>query len=117
MLLAFVCGIERIEIFEVCVTISALIHYFSLVAMMWLAAEAFLMFQKLIVMFKKTSVAYFVIVSLICWRKFLSKCLLRLFTIMLSNDCYSVIIVNLSFPCLPTYSVTNTCCYCPYWHR
>lgn len=66
MLVAFVCGIARVEIFELCVTISALIHYFTLVAMMWIATEAVLMLQKL-VSATKTSAAYFVVASLICW--------------------------------------------------
>ena len=68
MLLAFVCGIERVEVFAFCVSISALIHYFTLVSMMWMAAEALLMFQKLIIA-TKTSVAYFIIASIICWCK------------------------------------------------
>jgi len=68
MLLAFVCGIERVTIFELCVSISALIHYFTLVSMMWMAAEALLMLLKLLV--TKVSVAYFVVASIICWRKY-----------------------------------------------
>ncbi len=68
MMVAFLCGIARVEIFELCVSISALIHYFTLVAMMWIAAEAVLMLQKLIAA-TKTSAAYFVIASLICWSK------------------------------------------------
>ncbi len=69
MLIAFVCGIARVEIFQLCVAISALIHYFTLVAMMWLAAETVLMLQKLISAVK-ISTAYFVIASFICWGRF-----------------------------------------------
>ncbi len=90
MLVAFVCGIARVEIFALCVSMSALIHYFTLVAMMWMAAEAVLMFQKLISA-TKTSVAYFVIASLICWCKlvdllFISKKLMLLIFFFL--QCY-----------------------------
>ena len=68
MLLSFVAGIERVQLFQVCVTISTLIHYFTLVSVMWMAAEALLMFQKAVI---STNVNYkfFVIISLACWCK------------------------------------------------
>ena len=49
--------------------VSALIHYFTLVAVMFMGAEAVLMFQKLVLVFGSTYTKFLVIVSLICWRK------------------------------------------------
>ena len=47
MLLVFVIGIDKTENYGGCVTVSVLIHYFTLVAVMWMGAEALFMFQKL----------------------------------------------------------------------
>ena len=69
MLIIFVCGINRTAIYGVCVAVSALIHYFTLVSVMFMGAEAVLMFQKLVLVFGSTSTKFFVSVSLICWRK------------------------------------------------
>ena len=52
-----------------CIFISVTIHYFALVAVMWMAAEAVLMFQKLIIVFVTITAKQVVIVSLICWSK------------------------------------------------
>ena len=49
--------------------VSALIHYFTLVAVMFMGAEAVLMFQKLVLVFGSTSTKFFVTMSLICWCK------------------------------------------------
>ena len=50
--------------------VSALIHYFTLVAVMFMGAEAVLMFKKLVIsVFSSTSTKFFVAVSLICWCK------------------------------------------------
>jgi hypothetical protein len=54
-------------VFEGCVTVSVLIHYFTLVAVMWMGAEALLMFQKLVIVFVQITTRYIVIVSLVCW--------------------------------------------------
>ena len=62
-------GIERTEVFESCVTVSVLIHYFTLVAVMWMGAEALLMFQKLVLVFVQITTRYIIIVSLVCWCK------------------------------------------------
>ena len=72
MLISFASGIERVELFEVCVTISALIHYFTLVSLMWMAAEALLVFQKAIIS-TNVNYGYFIIVSLICWCKLTAR--------------------------------------------
>ena len=69
MLIIFVCGINRTAIYGVCVAVSALIHYFTLVSVMFMGAEAAVMFQKLVLVFGSTSTKFFVTVSLICWRK------------------------------------------------
>ena len=69
MLIIFVCGINRTAIYGACVAVSALIHYFTLVAVMFMGAEAVLMFQKLVLVFGSTSTKFLVTVSLICWRK------------------------------------------------
>ena len=69
MLLVFVVGIDRTEVFGVCVTVSVLIHYFTLVAIMWMGAEAILIFRKLVIVFVNITTRFIVIVSLICWRK------------------------------------------------
>jgi len=70
LLLVFMVGIDRNENEIVCTAMSALIQYFTLAAMLWMGAEAVLMFQKLIIVFGKITVKYLVIVSLICWCKF-----------------------------------------------
>lgn len=54
-----------------CIFTSITFHYFTLVAVMWMAAEAVLMFQKLIIVFVNITVKKVVIVSLICWSKWL----------------------------------------------
>ena len=71
MLLVFVIGIDRTEVLGGCVFVSVLIHYFTLSAMMWMGAEAVLMFQKLVRVFVQTTTRQIVIISLICWCKLL----------------------------------------------
>ena len=69
MLLVFVVGVERTERTGGCVTVSFLIHYFTLVAVMWMGAEALLMFQKLVIVFVQITTKYIIAVSLVCWCK------------------------------------------------
>ena len=69
MLIVFVAGIDRTDPFGGCVTVSALIQYFTLVSVMWMGAEAVLMFQKLVIVFVWITKRYIIIVSLICWCK------------------------------------------------
>ena len=69
MLIIFVCGIDKTAVYGACVFVSALIHYFTLVAVMFMGAEAVLMFQKLVIVFGSTPAKFFVTVSLICWCK------------------------------------------------
>ena len=70
MLLVFVIGIDRVPpkyLYGGCVAVSSLIHYFTLVAVMWMGAEALLMFQKLVIVFTQITTKYVVIVSIVCW--------------------------------------------------
>ena len=70
MLLVFVTGIDKTGNFGGCVTVSVLIHYFTLVSVMWMGAEAMLMFQKLVIVFVQITTRYIVTVSLICWGRY-----------------------------------------------
>ena len=70
MLIVFAVGIERVEVYGGCVFVSILIHYFTLVAVMWMGAEALLMFQKLVIVFMRITTKFIVILSLVCWCKF-----------------------------------------------
>ena len=70
MLIVFVSGIDRTSPREGCVAVSVLIHYFTLVGMMFMGAEAVLMFQKLVIVFVHITTRYIVAVSLVCWCKF-----------------------------------------------
>ena len=73
MLLVFIIGIDRTPpsyAYGGCVTVSALIQYFSLAAFMWMGAEALLMFQKLVIVFIQITTKYIIAVSFICWCKF-----------------------------------------------
>ncbi len=74
MLIVFAVGIERIEVYGGCVFVSILIHYFSLVSVMWMGAEALLMFQKLVMVFMRITTNFIIILSLVCWRKFSCTC-------------------------------------------
>jgi len=78
MLIVFVAGIDKTGVYGGCVTASALIHYFTLVAVMWMGAEAVLMFQKLIIVFHQTTTKFIVVVSLICWGKCKTSFIIRL---------------------------------------
>ena len=69
MLIVFVAGIDQTDPFGGCVAVSALIQYFTLVSVMWMGAEAVLMFQKLIIVFVQITTRYIVTVSLVCWCK------------------------------------------------
>ena len=67
MLIVFVAGIDRTENRAGCITVGVLLHYLILVAWMWMGAEAVLLFQKLVIVFKKSTTLYIVIVSVVCW--------------------------------------------------
>ena len=69
MLIVFVVGIGRVSVKAGCITVGVLIHYFALVAWMWMGAEALLMFQKLVIVFTNITWKYLLSVSIICWSK------------------------------------------------
>ena len=52
-----------------CVFISIFVHYFALVAVMWMGAEALLMLQKVVIIFVRITTKYIVTLSLVCWCK------------------------------------------------
>ena len=69
MMLVFVVGIEETRLYAGCAAVSVLLHYFTLVAVSWMTAEAVLMFKKLAFVFKKTTKSFILKTSLICWSK------------------------------------------------
>lgn len=69
-LVLVVLSAERVTpVYGGCVVVSVLVHYFTLVAVMWMGAEALLMFQKLVLVFANITKKFIVIVSIICWSK------------------------------------------------
>ena len=69
MLLFFLVGINRTENEVACTMMSVLIQYFTFASVLWMGAEAVLMFQKLIIVFGQITTKYMLVVSLICWCK------------------------------------------------
>ena len=67
MLFVFMVGINKTENRAGCVTVGVLLHYFLLVSWMWMGAEAFLLFQKLVIVFMKVTTKYLIIISIVCW--------------------------------------------------
>ena len=68
-LLIFLVGIGRTENAAVCTLMSVLIQYFTLASVMWMCAEAVLMFQKLIIVFGRITTTNIVTMTLVCWCK------------------------------------------------
>ena len=56
-----------------CMAVSVLVHYFTLVAVMWMGAEALLMLQKLVYVFYRITTKYIISVSVVCWSKSISN--------------------------------------------
>ena len=69
LLIVFVSGIDKVSPRAGCVIVGVLIHYFALVACMWMGAEALLMFQKLVIVFSNITWRYLLVVSIVCWGK------------------------------------------------
>ena len=67
MLIVFVAGIDKTSHRGGCITTGVLIHYFTLAAIMWMGAEALLMFQKLVIVFGTLTFQHFLLVSITCW--------------------------------------------------
>ena len=62
---------EKVEaLYGGCVTLSVLVHYFALVAVLWMGAEALLMFQKLVIVFSRITAKFIISVSIVCWSKY-----------------------------------------------
>ena len=61
-------------IYEGCMSLSLLVHYFTLVAVMWMGAEALLMFQKLVIVFVRITSKFILMISIICWGEFIFCC-------------------------------------------
>ena len=60
-----------------CVFVSLLVHYFALTSVLWMGAEALLMFQKLVIVFVQTTTKYIIILSIVCWCKPLAYCITK----------------------------------------
>ncbi len=71
MLIVFMVGIDQTDPFGGCVAVSVLIQYFTLASVMWMGAEALLMFQKLVIVFALITRRYLIFVSFVCWCKWL----------------------------------------------
>ena len=71
MLLVFLVGINKTSVKGGCVTVSVLIHYFTLASVMWMGAEAVLMFQKLVLVFVRITTRHIIAVSFICWCEYI----------------------------------------------
>ena len=50
-----------------CSVLSALTHYFTLTSLLWMGAEAVLMFRKLVLVFGVISKTFYVVTSLVAW--------------------------------------------------
>ena len=96
MLIVFVVGIDRVSVRAGCITVGVLIHYFALVAWMWMGAEALLMFQKLVIVFTDITWKYLTAVSIICWSKK---------TMILHDNDFSIIIALPLLPVVITLAV------------
>ena len=75
-LIFFLIGIEPRGNAGLCIAMAGLIQYFILVSFMWMGAVALLMFQKLVIVFVNITTKFIVIISLICWGKYI--CIARL---------------------------------------
>ena len=64
-------------IYEGCVAISVLVHYFTLASVMWMGAEALLMFKKLVLVFSEITAKFIVSVSIVCWSTYVPFNLLQ----------------------------------------
>ena len=53
-----------------CMTVSVLVHYFTLVAIMWMGAGALLVFVELVFVFYKITSEFVVSISISCWSEF-----------------------------------------------
>ena len=67
-LVLIILSAERVDtLYGGCIMVSVLVHYFTLVAVMWMGAESLLMFQKVIIVFTQVTTRFVITVSIICW--------------------------------------------------
>ena len=71
LLVVFATGVNRTEVTQVCITVGVVLHYFLLVTWMWMGAESLLLFLKLVVVFVKITKKHLIIMSIICWGKYI----------------------------------------------
>ena len=69
MLVVFVAGVEQTAVVGGCIAVSVLLHYFTLASVLWMLAEALLMFQKVVLVFKRVTKRGIIITSISCWCK------------------------------------------------
>ena len=79
-------------------SLSLLVHYFTLAVVMWMGAEALLMFHKLVIAFVRVTTKFIIIISTVCWSKL--------------SLIYKVVVVKCCSLCSSTYCV----CTCSF-HR
>ena len=71
-LILVVFSAEKVTtIYGGCVSLSLLVHYFTLAAVMWMGAEALLMFQKLVIVFVRITTKFIIVISIIYWSRLL----------------------------------------------
>ena len=58
-------------LYEGCVVVSFLVHYFTLASVMLMGAEALIMFKKLVLIFSQVTTKFIVSVSIVCWSMFI----------------------------------------------
>ena len=83
-----------------CVMVSILVHYFILVAVMWMGAEALLMFQKLVIIFTRVTTKFMVYVSIICWSKYDIILSMEVSVRIVNTDLYYIYFFQLYQSCL-----------------
>ena len=111
MLLVFLVGVQQTSVKAGCVTVSIFIHYFTLVTVMWMGAEAVLMFQKLVIVFVRITPRYIVIVSLICWCKYIQTVVQSLASQVLYLSLHTValiLLVIIPVAVNPDYVITES---------
>ena len=69
-----------------CMSISIFLHYFTLVAVLWMGAEALLMFRKVVIVFVRITTKYLIIIALICWRKLLEVLFIEILGAVLKEE-------------------------------
>ena len=77
---------------RICILFS-FAEYLILVVLMWMGAEGLLLFQKLLLVFKKTTTLYITVVSLICWGESTTKGGHHNADSIVLNPCYQILLL------------------------